>query len=378
MAIKVNSGLSRGWTRRMDLTSLPATHVDKGSLLGGIFIIVFSLLWGGIPALILARSLVNGDFEPELLFLLIFVVLGMALLLAGFWWMTRRKTIRFDQDNVSVDTRSIFGHRTWTEPLKRYRGVLSRSEYHSGGKNSPSYTLYIVELYHQDRKKRIRLYESRSQEGFRAIWQDYCRCLNMPGLEGEGEKMTERAVEDLDKSVRELAKEGKLTVSFDPEKPPPKGFELRMQDGHLRVGLPQSRVSALMVTGVTLFAGALIYLGFFVLGEPVLGIIGIVVLVVMTLVTIWKQVAQSTMLVAPDHVRLFSRTPWGDTQGVEIRADAIENVRIGRPPDQSHGREGVVLTTSDRCTVVGAGLPADALAWLRDCLLTVITRSSGG
>ncbi len=367
--------LGRGRSRHIDLSSLPITHEDKGNKVAGIFLILFSLLWGGIPTLILLAAVSDGDFEPAMLFLLIFTLIGAALLAVGVGVFTHRKTIRIDDEHVSVDSRSIFGRKTWTEPLSGYRGILLRSEYHSGGKNRSSYTLYIVELYHENRKKRIRLYQSLSPSDFRRFWQESCRYLNMPGLEGEEGNMTVRDAQDLDKSVRELAQEGKLDVVFDPEKPPPTGFDLKIDGGKLRISMPRGHGGAIGLLLGMLFAGVFIYIGFFIDDAPLaFGIVGLIFLGIMIAATIWTAISQKMLLVAPESIRVFHHTPWGDTGGTELPVERITNIRIGRPSENNQARKGVVLTTADRCLSIGQGLRDDALQWLQSCLLTVITR----
>ncbi len=370
-----SSHRSSGQSRHIDLSRLPVTHEDKGSKVAGIFLILFALLFGGIPTFILLTAISDGSFEPAMLFLLIFTLIGVASLVAGIGVFTHRKTIRIDGEQVSVDSRSVFGHKTWTESLSRYQGILLRSEHHSGGKNSSSYTLYIVELYHEDRKKRIRLYQSLSPSDFRRIWQESCRYLNMPGLEGEEGNMTVRDAQDLDKSVRELAQEGKLDVAFDPDKPPPAGFDLKVDGGKLRITMPRTRGAAIGLLLGMLFAGVFVYIGFFIDdAATVFGIVGIVFLGIMIAATIWTVISQKILLVAPASIKVFHRTPWGDTRGTELPVEMITNIRIGRPSDNSQERKGVVLTTADRCLSIGQGLPDDALQWLQSCLLTVITR----
>ena len=208
-----------GASRWVDLSRLPAEHRESGFRGAGLFLIIFSLFWGGMPTLMLIGAIQRGRMEPGLWFLLLFTIIGTGLFIAGLKMVTTRRTIRFSTDQVDFNERSLFGQRIWSEPLDRFTGVRSFSEYHSGGKNRSSYTLYIVELFHPDRKKRLRLYESRSEEGLRGIQEHFCRQLSRPAVEGEGDQMVTRAVEDLDKSVRELAHEGKWSSHLIPPTP---------------------------------------------------------------------------------------------------------------------------------------------------------------
>jgi hypothetical protein len=366
---------STGSAFRMEFSGLPTTHVEKGSKIGGLFIVFFSLLWGGIPSLILLNALVQGTFEPMMTPLLIFTVIGLGIFLLGLWQATRVQTTRIDEHTVSVDTRWVFGHRLWSEPKSRYEGVLSRSEWHSGGKNSSSYTLHVVELWHPDNKKRIRLYASRSDEGLRKIREGYCRSLNMPALEGDGPERTVRDVEDLDKSVRDLVEEGKLAVNFDPVKqPPPRGIGIETLDDQLRLTLPTVRIPiGILLLGLGL-PGTFIYFGFFKANGPIgLGVVGALILLAVVAGYIWSQVAQAVVEVGPDRVRAFYKTPWGETPSRSVSASEIENIRIGRKTE-GRGQPGVLLATDRTTVAIAEGRSAAMQEWLKNCIMAVIVR----
>ena len=50
-----------------------------------------------------------------------------------------------------------------------------------------------------------------------------------------GDGIVSRAPEDLNKSLRQLAMEGKVSVDFDAHAPPPKGIVLEAKQGYQRV-----------------------------------------------------------------------------------------------------------------------------------------------
>ena len=360
--------------RQLDLSSLPAVHHNSGSRAAGIFLILFSLFWGGIPGIIFIGLVTSGEFEPTMLFVLLFPIIGIGIFLGGLYTMTYQQTIRIDATSVSRDSKSIFGHKFWTEPLDRYSGVLSRTEHRSGGKNSSSYTAYIVELYHEDKKKRILLYESRSGSGFRKIWEDYCRQLNKPAMERSGNKMFTRDVTDLDKSVRELAQEGKVSVNFDPKAPPPKGFDARVVRDQLRVALPKKNTSIIGLIISVLFCGVFIFIGFWVDDAPVIfGIIGIILVLIFIAAGIWQSITRNVVLIGRNEIKILQETPWGETTGSILKTDEIEEVRIGQ---MTHGTKqmAVQLVTDHNTRKIGVGLPRESQEWLKNCILAVITR----
>ena len=374
MYSSMSVNLGRGVSRQIDLSQLPVEHADKGHRAGGIFLMLFAALWGGIPTLILLHSLIAGSFGAAMLGLLIFTVIGIGLFLLGLKFATTHRTIRFEPHQISLDERSLFGRKAWTEPKGRFPGIRARLEYHSGGKNRSAYTLHIVELHHEDKTKRIRLYASRSDSGFRKIHETYCRQLDLPALEGEGPSMTARAVEDLVKSVRELAREGKLNVAFDPDQEPPQGMRLDIDGARLRIALPRSRAPLTGAMIGLLVAGGLVAAGFGIADAPFfVGVIGLVLFVLIGAGTLWSAFATSVVIVAPDEIRILHHLPWGDTAGRTVDTGHIESVRIGRAIE-NQGRPGVLLVTDEGNVTLGQGLPRESLEWFSNCILAVITR----
>ncbi len=375
MQFNLNTGTRGVFDKRMDLGSLPAEHTDRGSRFVGIFVLIFALIWGGGPTVGLLFMVAEGEFDPMMLFMLIFTVIGAGLFVLGLYLMTHVKTIRIDGKTVQMDSRWLFGHKVWEEPLANYPGVLQRSEYHSGSKNSSGYTLYLVELYHEDKKRRLRLYESRSEAGVRGIGEEYCRQLSKPALEQDGGQMRSRSVEDLDKSVRELAREGKVKIEFDPSVPPPQGLRLSVHGDALRIVVLKGKFSPL---GALLFLSIpmiFIYMGFFIDDAPVFfGVVGLVILLFFLGTLVWSLMARMVLEVRGSGVRLFWMTPWGDTPGVNMASETIESVRIGKPPVGNTTKDAVLIAADERTLPVGQGLPVPALEWLRNCILAVVTR----
>ncbi|KMQ50044.1 hypothetical protein CHISP_2998 [Chitinispirillum alkaliphilum] len=99
-----------------------------------------------------------------------------------------------------MDVNSIYGHKTWSVPLKEYKGVLfhSRRETGSSTNKSTPYTLYILELHHENPDKQIQLYSSRSDSKLREVWENYCRKLNLPPLEKSDNEIVIRQFGNLD------------------------------------------------------------------------------------------------------------------------------------------------------------------------------------
>ncbi len=363
----------------VDISALPVKHQDKRSVGVGIFLMVFALLWGGVPTLLLIRTLLSGDFEPGMLFILLFSIIGLALFMFGLKLVTTRRVIEISEDTVHFTQRSIFGTKSWKELVTNFKGIWSHSVYYSGGKNSSGYTAYKLELLHPDRKKRIRLYESRSPEGLRARQQNYCRKLQLPALEGDDEaSLTVREVEDLGKSVGELAREGRIEVDFDPTQSPPAGIELAVEEDKLRITLPKSSDLWVGVGLGLLIGGVFAIIGFVVPDGPLLfGIVGVGIVLATIGGTIWSYITHRVITVAPDHLHVAYVTPWGETKGMHMDADAIQNIRVGRRV-QNQGSVALLVGKDDLPHAIGSGLPKDTLEWLRNCVLAVVARGAQG
>lgn len=368
--MKLNMGANRSATTKIDLDSLPVENVEK-SRGGGGFLMGFALLWGGLPTIGLVVAIISGQFEPGLLFILLFTVIGAGLFMLGLSMFFKKKKTRFDELGVSVEQSGLFGDKSWSEPYSGYLGVLSRSEYHSGGKNSPSYTLCIVELAHAEKEKVVRLYTSRSEEGHRKIWEEYCRKLNMSAVEKDGDGYSERGVEDLDKTVAELVREGKVDLDFDTTSNIPPELQLVPEGDELLITVIKKKLSIIGALIGLSIPSVFIYVGFFVKQAPIMfGIMGILFLLAIVAGITWSLVSKQCARVSVSGIHVFSMHPWGETGGSRMRGEEIESIRVCAK--EGRGAEAVWLTGDSASISVGQGLKREPLEWLKSCILKVL------
>ncbi|MCH8558893.1 MAG: hypothetical protein LAT84_13795 [Balneolia bacterium] len=360
--------------RNIDVSSLPAEHVVKGQRFGGWFMMIFALVWGGVPTFIFLLELSSGDMEPMMYLLLLFGLIGIGLFLGGLNTAITNEVIKIDNNTVSFNKKTLFNHTVWTEPKSRYKGVRAWTEHRSGGKNQSSYTMYFVELYHDDKKKRVLLFESRAPKDFRATFEKFSRDLNLPALEGHGDELIARDASDLDKSVRELAAEGKIDVDFDPSRRPPEGVEASMQDGKLRIKLPPAPIDP-VASGVGLFFVIILTgAGLFADEAPrFLVVVAAGIFMFLLSMIIYNYKAPKIVAIGRDRVLYYREAPWGDTAGDYIKTDEIESVYVGKE-HENQGRKGVMLVSDKKRIKLGEGLPDETLNWLRSCVLGIITR----
>lgn len=357
--------------KKIDLQNLPAVHEDKGARTLGVFMMLFSSVWGGFPTLMLIRMFSSGSFKPEMLFMLVFTVIGTVLFFAGLNMVFRKKVTRIDSNGVSVHQTGLFSQRSWSAPFSHYRGILAREEYHSGGKNSPSYTLYLVELLHEEKDKTVQLYSSRSGDGHRSIWEDYCRTLGLPALEKDGAGYSARDVEDLDKSAAQLVREGKVAVEFDPTAAVPEGIDVIPADGELVLTLKLRKMPIGAVIIGMLLPSAFIYVGFFRKDAPwMFGVAGIIILTVITAVMILLPMTRQRVNLSKESVRTCWILPWGEMNAQEMKACDIESVKIFNREGTAY--DAVWLSGDSGSVSVGSGLKSDALNWIKNCILKVL------
>ena len=142
--------------------------------------------------------------------------ISLGILAVALDWLVHELDVHVGADRVRVRTRGIRGVHAWEDSLSSYRGVLSEEEYHSGGKNSQGYVEYRIGLVHgTDRQRDIELFNMRSPEGHRDETAAFARLLEVPVLFDDGEgRFRERDPDDLDKSIHELAAEGKAETNL--------------------------------------------------------------------------------------------------------------------------------------------------------------------
>ena len=374
--VSTNVRNARASGPRFDPDQLPSTYTAPSSKAGGCFLIPFALLWGGIPTGGLVAALVAGKFHPAMLFLLCFTVIGLGLLALGIHLLFATTQYHLAPDFVGMRSHGLFGRKEWREPIGNYQGVLVTSETRStGGKHSSTYTVYVIKLHHPDPKRVLVLSESLDEGGQRPLGEQWCRRLNRPALEpgGPGGGYVTRAVEDLDKSVRDLVQEGKLQVRFDPRARPPEPLAVQRDGDAFDISFRAARLPLIAIFIMFAIPTGLIVAWALIPGAPLgLLIAGIVIDLVFTLVVVLSVVTRTRVRVSPQGVRYAQLLPWGEMGVQEFAAAEVESVRVGRGPRET--ADGVLIA-SDRATgTVGTGLPPEALAWLRDCLLATLSK----
>ncbi len=354
----------------IDVTKLPLKHQIKGSRGLGIFLIIFSSFWGGMPTFFLIQSIREGKFNPGILIALIFTIIGIGLFLFGLNQFFTKGQLSITSDKVTLSRSSLFGREEWREFLQGYEGILYRSEYHSGSKNSPSYTLYILEMQHKDPKKKVVLYQARLREGIREKWEAYSRALKLSALEKSEGKIVKRDVEDLDKSIQELVKEGKIKVDEVSMESPPEGIAVRSEQDLIRITITKKGLPFLAMIFMILFPLIFVYVGFFVKDAPFMfGVVGIIIEAICVAAIAWAYIATPQLRIGGQDVHFAYLTKWGEVLSTKLLRTSIEQVVIKSSSDNRNTNKGVVLESDRGMIKFGQGLPEDTLHWLKNCII---------
>jgi hypothetical protein len=374
MGISINlgsSGRSRRW--RIDLSSPPVEAHQTGSRFGALFLILFALVWGGFPTVGLFSLIRSGDMGAEAFLFLLFPAIGLGILAFGIRNLVWRRSVSFDGRNFSVTERGLLGGKSWTEPLSGYDGVLRKTK-RVKTKNS-SYTLYMVDLIHPDPDRRINLYTDTSSGEFRAKWEEYARQLNLPAFEEGDGVAVRREAADLDKSVGELLREGKMEVDYDALTRSAEGLATDFEGDWLVITrtTPQNPWwgSLLAVLFPLIFVGA----GLFAPGMDMFGramFVGVGSLFEIILVAgVYNDLTSRARLrVGPEGVRVNKVRSSGENEGKFIPVQELETVVVSKKDNEW---QGSLVIASDRETLrFGAGLPRTSLDFVANTILAKI------
>ena len=314
----------------------------------------------------------------------------------------------------------------WKEPLSSYRGVRwRRMNLAQWGTRGRVRQVHVVELVHPDPARTVPLFArtsgranardtfrlvrdafaaSRSGKGdevalraeglrlarqatgsdVRNVWEGLAALLRMPAIDARGNGEETRDAADLDKSINELAAEGKVAKVWD-DKPAPSGLEVKKLGS---VGDPEALEVRILKSVVPPLIRPLFYafgtlgLLFVLTGQIAGGLLTAVVflgapslferLEVKNPRTLWitrQEIAYRDPNRA--HRRDFA-IPLSSIEHVhtELRTD----VSARNVPERFIGRE-LVVSTDELEYRFGKGLDDQALEWLREYIVSAMAHA---
>ncbi|MEQ9643499.1 MAG: hypothetical protein RIM84_26000 [Alphaproteobacteria bacterium] len=339
---------------RDHFATLPIEVRHERSWALGRFFQFVVLVFAGIFA---ATSYLDGDKDSAILGagagLGGIVLLEVLLRVLG-----RYKKLGFTVDRTGVARTR--GKDRWTEPLDAYEGVMWREQIRRS-KNS-SHRVYFLDLKHaRDPDRTVPLLFRRTEKGLRGCWEGAAAALGLPALrELDNGEVLRREAADVDKSLRDLAREGRREVPED-------SFTLPPEDVAWSAAAP---LSATVRPPEIVWRGAF----YISLAIPVLG--AIVALIewtpwpLLTLVAplaayVWRQHANHLVALADGRLRVAARIGGTTYARTEFPVDDVEQVRkeqrggFGTALDLS-----AVVIESDRAERRIPLLASDAADWI--------------
>jgi hypothetical protein len=334
-----------------DLDNLPLEIKSSGRVLG-IFMMLFASLWGGMPAYFILSEW--EQIGEEGFIALLFPIVGAGLFLFGVHSLFSRRTVTVDERGVRMERRGLFRRTGWQAPLSSYRGVLTKTV--RIRRNKSTVTAHGVFLAHREDEKSVPLYVARDEAEARRQWERAAKRFRLPALEEDASgRETVRELADLDKSVRELAAEGKLDVDFE-ARPPPASLSARYQGDTLTVVTTGPTVPTNVA--LILAAAPLVLVAFF-------AFVGLIVELAVLGWLAWDYFGRERLLIGRDGVATQWFCKWGAGELKRIDASRIEVVSVSR----GSVRAALTIVSDDLVLRFGGGQPAEALEWAREAVL---------
>ena len=343
---------------------------------------------------------------------------ALLILLRGLNRMLAKTSIRITPERVRFERRAIIGSTSWEEPLRSYRGVrwkrfvFAQNRSSGGQRRAPRYR-NVIELAHENPERSVPLVvyisgranaaatlalakaafsnpnpsaqekaemeqaaeelarESRGDH-LRETWESLAARLNLPAIDGRDGGESIREVEDLDKTVRELADEGRLESNWS-YSPPPEPLAIEpVGEGQQRILIrsPESPIliklfgaigAVMLVLGMINLNFGLAFAGLLFGGFPVL------------MIFIARSNPRSLTIADgqlthenPNRKRGNFRIDLAAIESIELRTVGADTTNAAAA--KLNGKQ-LRISSDQGDYTAGAGLKPDALEWLRGYLL---------
>lgn len=372
---------SQGYTfnlgSRVETGAFPVTVLTKGNAIGGIFIMVFAIFWSA-TALFIGQDILQEEMPFKLL-PFAFIIPGVGLAFFGLYSALLRIETTLDGRQVTIRKRTWFTTRTHTLPLSDYPGVLRKRVTYN--RNKRTHTAWIAALPHDDKTKRIVLGSSSDEAEARKLVEDYARWLNIPALESTVDGFEVRAPEDVDRSLAELAAEGKVASSYRAGKAAPAEVHVETGSDMIIVSFLKSGVPLWLITILVGMVAAVVgaFVGFGLADDSVYmaaAMAGVVIAVVFFGV-IRGMKTRRQLILRRDRVLIASLGKDGKEPKIsaELMLDDIEGLRIDRA---QLGGNALWFDTDRGSFPAGDNSPRAALDYVRDLVIAALATAGDG
>jgi len=164
---------------------------------------------------------------------LVGLIIGVFFIGQGVLEFTSKSMVVIENGVVNFAKKGLLGSITWSEPLTAFDGVRWRKmvmSNQSSSHTSQTITYQILELKHPKADRSIPLFITRNNaDNPRAKWEHFAKLFALPAIDARDGQTRVRAAEDVDKSIRELATEGKLASDWDDTAAPPAGLAMAQE-----------------------------------------------------------------------------------------------------------------------------------------------------
>lgn len=334
---------------------------------------VFDLFSAYFPeensALSFSQQSVDTWFSP-ILFDLVILAVGIGIVFKLFATYLCYRKIFFDGGNITIVDRAFGGKKTtYKEKLENYEGVQLRIEFFQFGFWNRN--RYIIELRHKNLHKVAPLYISMNGRNIRKIWKDYAKKLNLPAIIFKNGEITKIDVEDLDKTLQTLAKEGKIANNFDINSPLPKETILVRKRNKKVIKVSHVIWDAynfiLLAFLLMLWCGLIA----FVLSGRICSISAIVVAALLLWLTI-LHFRRDKIAVKKDKLVIVHKFPLRNFKNDELFKKDIEAIEITENP--ATGRFFLSIFSNSKMVIFGKKLPLQDLQWVRAFLINDVIK----
>jgi hypothetical protein len=409
---------------------MPITVTVRGSKVN----LVFSVIAGGV-FIVAALAFAGGalsDIPNMPAWAATVMPLGLAAI--GIWRIARaflamrgQREYRIGGGEVRCGAASDGGSADWTEPLSAYRGVRWRSYMLARQSDRDRGRVNVIELAHPDPDRTVplvvrrtgnenaaeaaklawdmaqagadapeetrkaledraaRLARESGDGAVRAKWEELARQLDMPAIDARDGAEVVRAAEDVDKSIVDLAEEGKVSRDWHGA-PAPESLEVRTlgdpddpesQELHVILHATTMPLWFFLVFGaigaVTFVAGLVqLQFGLMFFGLVFGGVGG----------GMWYLERRFPRSIRISRTRMSYQPASKTTGHFTLPLDRIESIHIasadrkraGTRTLNLSGRE-LVISSDDGEQRIGSGLDDAALEWLRDYLVSAVANA---
>ena len=355
----------------LDISPSKSSAIDRilfGCVFAGVALVVY--LGGGSNSGGLGGSLYS-------LISLVLVAAGVVQIARVAMTYSHRRRLTVADGTVQVQGGSLLGREYWSEPLSSYHGVRWR-EFVVRNRNASSSSAsqrakhyQYVDLAHPDASKSVPLFVTIRNGVTRAEWEGLSKLLGVPAIDARGGETQIRAAEDVDKSIRELANEGKIAAEWSGEAAP-RELLVDYGDGDkIIVTITARRLPVWLYTFFFVFGGFMLFLGVkdvallpLLFGAAVAG------------GGVWYWRFDGTnprqIIVTRDEVSIINPSPIAGEPPESVAHSAIEAVRIVKDEKNKMLGEQLCLATDSNEVKSGHGISKDALEWLRKLIVSAI------